>query len=140
MKKIFLLLLLLPLSAWAQPPYNEGSYWAVTSVSTKPGRFDDYIEDLNSLWRRQMEKLKEDGKVKSYTMLSNVHARQGEPDLWLLVEWSSAGAMMDNPMEYWEKMGDSLDIDYDEIGKRAIKREDLRTIMSTSLVRELSFK
>ena len=140
MKKLIFLVLLMPLVAFAQPPFEQGSFWAVTAVETKPGMFDAYVENLDGLWRKQMEKLKDEGKVKSYTMMSNVHARHGEPDLWLMVEWTSAGAMMDNPMEYWEKLMEGMDIDYDEMNERAVKREDLRTIMSTSLLRELSFR
>ena len=42
---------------------SDGSYWTVTSVDTKPGKFDDYLSDLNNVWRKSMDMLIADGKV-----------------------------------------------------------------------------
>ncbi len=89
MKRVFALIaLLLPLSAFSAEgdPHTWGTYWTVTSVDTKPGKFVDYLADLKANYRRSLDMQIADGKVKSYTMFSNVHARQDEPDLWLLVE------------------------------------------------------
>ncbi len=145
MRKILLLipmcmsLLLTPL-AQAQEHYESGSFWAVTSVDTKPGMFDAYMENLDGLWRRQMEMMKEAGKVKNYMMFANVHAREGEPDLWLMVEWTSAGAMMDTPWEEWEAMTNELVGSAEKSQKLDIKRGEIRTLMSDVLLREVSFR
>ncbi|MFT7286066.1 MAG: hypothetical protein ACI87W_000170 [Halieaceae bacterium] len=142
MKKILIALLLtLPLLAVAQDDYNyyEGSYWSVTSVDTKAGMFDAYIDDLDGLWRKQMDLMKASGKIKGYTMFSNVNARQGEPDLWLFVEWTSAGAALDTPRSEWDTMTTKRLGSIEESRERNIARGDLRTIMSNTLLRELSF-
>ncbi len=84
MKKLLMLVLLcVPGLLHAQEHYEPGSYWEVTAVDTKPAMFDAYIEDLDGLWRKQMDALIADGKVKSYRMFANVDARNGEPDLYL---------------------------------------------------------
>ncbi len=126
--------------AQSQEHYESGSFWAVTSVETKPGMFDAYMEDLDGLWRRQMDMMKEAGKIKNYMMFSNVHARQGEPDLWLFVEWTSAGAMMDTTWEEWEAMTEKLVGSMDKSRQLSIKRGDLRTLMSDVLLREVKFR
>lgn len=142
MKKLLLcVILLIPGLLHAQDQhFDAGTYWQVTSVETKPGMFDAYIENLDGLWRKQMDMLKEDGKVVSYRMFTNVSPRHGEPDLYLMVEWSSAAAMMDTPVEYWNEMTKKLTGSLDASRDRAIKREDMRTIMSDSVLREISFK
>ena len=97
---IFAVLLLLPVSLFAQEDYTWGSYWTVTSVETKPGHFDDYIADLKANWRKSLEMQKAEGHVLSYRMFSNVNGREGEPDLWLFVEHKSAGSAYDLPFDY----------------------------------------
>ncbi len=67
MKKLILAVLvaMLPMAATAQDDYSDGTYWTVTSVDTHTGMFDDYISDLNNVWRKSMEMLMADGKVVS---------------------------------------------------------------------------
>ncbi len=140
MKKILVLLLLTPMLAFAEAPFKQGTYWAITSVEVHPGKFDAYIENLNNLWRKQMDRLIEQEKVVSYKMLNNVHPRKGEPDLWLMVEWKSAGEMMDMDDDYWDKLMSDTVGTRDDSAKRNIERGELRTITGNTLVREVSFR
>lgn len=141
MKKILIALLLcLPVSVFAQEDYEMGSYWTVTGVETKPGKFEAYVGDLKSLWRKEMEMLMAAGKIKSYKLFTNVHGRQGEPTMWMMVEWSSAGAMMDTPYEEWAAMTEELVGSMDESRDLSIKRGELRTIMGDTLLREFAFR
>ena len=133
-------LLLLPVSLFAQEDYSWDSYWTVTSVETKPGHFDDYIADLKANWRKSLEMQKAEGHVLSYRMFSNVNGREGEPDLWLFVEHKSAGSAYDLPFDYWEKHAEKLWGSMDKGQKANVKRGDLRTIKSSIMLREMSFK
>jgi hypothetical protein len=141
MKKMLLICLLwLPLGVLAADDYDTGSYWVATAVDTHAGHFDDYVSDLSSVWRKSMDMLVEDGKVKSYRIFSNVHARTGEPDLWLLVEWTSAAAVMDAPDEYWDAQNKKLFGSMEKGKKANIARGEIRTIMGSTLMQELTFK
>lgn len=141
MKKIlFAVLLCLPFVASAQEDYEMGSYWSITGVDTKPGQFEAYVGDLKGLWAKQMDAMIEMGKVKSYKLLANVHARHDEPDMWLMVEWVSAGAMMDTPYEEWQALTKKFVGSEEKSRDLNIKRGDLRTILSESLVREFTFR
>ena len=135
------IVLMLPLSAFSADgdPHKFGTYWTVTSVDTKPARFIDYLADLKANYRRSLDMQVADGKVKSYTMFSNVHARDGEPDLWLLVEWNSGADMLDTPTEYFEGLTAKLFGSLDKGQAASIDRGAMRTIMSTTLLREMSF-
>ncbi|MCP5128902.1 MAG: hypothetical protein H6985_04870 [Pseudomonadales bacterium] len=140
MKKILLILvLLIPFQAMAERDYTSGNYWTVTSVETKPGMYDDYISDLKRVWRKSVEMMKADGKLLSYRMFSNVYPRAGEPDLFLMIEWKSAGDALDMTDEEVEAQSKKLFGSLDKGTEAAIKREDLRTIKSQTLLRELSF-
>ncbi|MEQ8514451.1 MAG: hypothetical protein RIC38_02490, partial [Chromatocurvus sp.] len=61
-------------------------------------------------------------------------------DLWLMVEWKSAGDMLDTPYEYWEAMVDEVVGSQEKSEELAVERGELRTIMGDTLARELMFK
>ena len=89
-----------PFYFYSPRDYDNGTYWTVTAVETKPGMYDAYVTDLKQVWRKSTDMLIADRKVLSYRMFSNVHARQGEPDLYLMIEWKSAGDVLDASDEY----------------------------------------
>ena len=60
--------------------------------------------------------------------------------MWMMVEWSSAGAMMDTPYEEWAAMTEELVGSMDESRDLSIKRGELRTIMGNTLLREFAFR
>jgi hypothetical protein len=137
---VFAVALLMPLIALAEKDYVNGGYWTVTSVDTKEGNFDAYVSDLKNVWRKFMEAGIKDGKIESYQIFSNVHARAGEPDLWLVVQWKSGGELLDTPDEYLDAQAEKFFGSYDKGTEALVKRGDLRTIMSTVLMREINFK
>ena len=137
MKKLLLLLcMIVPFHAWADD-YELGSYWVISGVDTHPGHFDDYIDNINGAWRKSMEMQMEEGIVKSYKILTNVNARTGEPNLWLMVEYTSAGAFLDRPKSYWDEQGKKIWGSMDKGQEENIKRGELRTLMSDVMAREL---
>ena len=141
MKKFLLALtLILPFSALADRDYVNGGYWTVTAVDTKAGKFDAYVSDLNKYWRKSIEAGIKDGKILSYQVFSNVHAREGEPNLWLAVQWKSGADILDTPDEYLDAQTSKLFGSYDDGTVALIERGELRTIMSTVLMRDVTFK
>ncbi|MBE9540253.1 MAG: hypothetical protein IMF06_14315 [Proteobacteria bacterium] len=140
MKRLVLVvLLLLPFGAIAQDDYDFGTYWTVTAVDTKPGHFDGYLTDLKAGWRKSLDIQIKDGKVVSYQMFANVNPRDGEPNLWLLVEWKSGAAMLDTPKEYWDAHTKKLWGSQKKGEEEGMKRGELRTLMGDTLMREISF-
>jgi hypothetical protein len=139
-KMAFLVLLLLPFNALADRAYTNGNYWTVTSVDTHAGMYDEYMADLNVVWRKSLDMLKKDGKVLSYRVFNNVHPRDSEPNLFLMVEWKSAGDVLDASDEYWDAQEKKLFGSVDNGTKANVKRGEMRTIMSQTFLREQSFK
>lgn len=137
---LFVVALILPFSALADRDYENGSYWTVQSVDTKPGKFDAYVSDLNQYWRKSMDEMVKEGKILSYQIFSNVLPRDGEPDLWLLLQWKNGAEMLDTSDEYWDAQTKKLFGSIDQGTQATVERGDLRTIMSNVLMREVSFK
>jgi hypothetical protein len=137
---LFFITVLVSLSAVSEREYINGGYWTVTSVDTKEGKFDAYVSDLNKYWRKSMEAGIKEGKILGYQVFSNVHARDGEPNLWLAVHWKSGADILDTPDEYFDAQTEKLFGSYDDGTEALVKRGDLRTIMSTVLMREVTFE
>ena len=74
-----------PLPAAAQnDPFIGGDYVSVTGVSIDDGHYMDYASFLSGFYKAQEDFAVKQGWQTSYEMLSNVHPRKGEPDLYLL--------------------------------------------------------
>ena len=119
--------------------WENGNVVSVTEVHIKPGMFNAYVNDLNSLWRKFNEEQKKDGDIVSYAMFSNTYAREGEPDLYLTVTYRNWAAF-DRGIEYFEEMAERLQGSTEQFRQASVKREDLRTIGSTYVLQEVKFK
>jgi len=65
-------------------PLKSGEYWDVGAISIDDGHFGDYADFLASEYRKNMQFQQSKGWIKGYHILSNVNARDGEPDLYLV--------------------------------------------------------
>jgi hypothetical protein len=119
--------------------WENGNIVAVTEVHTKPGMFNAYVNDLNGLWRKFNEAQKKDGDIVSFSMFTNTSPREGEPDLYLTVTYKN-WATFDRGIEYFEALGDKLLGSQDKIREAGMDREQLRTIGSTYVLQQITFK
>ena len=137
-----ILLALSPLPATAQTTervWDQGTVWSITYVETKPNMFNSYLKNLSHVWRAFLEKQKEEGDVISYTMLNVQNTRDGEPDLILMTEFKNM-AVFDRGIDYFEQMSAEVMGSLEDMQQDNVSREELRTIRSTVLAREILFK
>ena len=133
---------ILPATAIAQDAervWENGSVWTVSQIETKPGHFNDYIKDLSNVWRKYLDAQKRDGFVLSYKMLNVNFARDGEPDLILLVEYKNWAAF-DQGVEYFEKLAQELQGSIKSAQVANINREELRSLRGGLVAQEVKFK
>jgi hypothetical protein len=91
------------------------------------------------VWRKFLDAQKEDGDVIRYGMYSNPNSREGEPDLFLTVTFKNWAAF-DRGVEYFEKLGAQILGSTEEMREANIDRGQLRTIGSTYVLQEITFK
>ena len=65
-------------------PVKSGEYWDVASISVDDGHFPDYVDFLAGEFRKRNDFSVSKGWIKGYRIFSNVNARDGEPDLYLV--------------------------------------------------------
>lgn len=134
--------------AWAAPavaagkvqsadrPYTQGSVWRISYVQTKPGHFEDYLNDIAKVFERFQEAQIAKGRVLSYKVLRLVDARDNEPNLLLMVEYPNF-AVLDTPDSVWDEARKELFGTMQKERGAAIDRETLRTLRGEVLVQEL---
>jgi hypothetical protein len=120
-------------------PMYGADYWDVTAVDVKDGGSWKYTNWLSDEWRKNSEFAKSKGWIKDYVILSNVHARKGEPDLYIIriIESVPSGAEGEKRQkEYaaWSKKSEQAMVD--ESGNRAEYRE----VQGSSLLQVLKFR
>jgi hypothetical protein len=142
MLAVLLLSTLISTTAMAQDHtrnWDNGHVVNVSEVHIKPGMFNAYINDLNGLWRKFQEEQMKDGSVISYNMYGNPAAREGEPDLYLVVTYKNWAAY-DLGEEYFNKIRDKVIGSDDAMRSAGIKREELRTLGSSQNLQEIKFR
>ena len=130
---------ILSIAAEDEYSYTEGSVLDVTSVRTKPGMFDTYMQWLRSNFKPMMEEQKKAGIVLSYAIYAGSPRTPKDPDLYLVVEYKNMAALDDlnaktDPIskKYFATLGAA--------NKAAADRESIREILGDELIRELKLK
>lgn len=78
----------LPATAQAQESsYTPGTVWSAQRIKVMPGQFENYMDWLATEWKKIQEFGKSEGWIVDYHVLSTNYAREGEPDLVLVVEY-----------------------------------------------------
>ncbi len=120
-------------------PYENGPVWQISQVTTKPGRFEDYMKFVAGPWRAEQENPKKAGYVLDYKVLNLQDNRDGEPDLLLMVEYKNMAAF-DAPMSVSDTVDKQVFGSASAAQTANIDREQIRHVGSTILTRELALK
>lgn len=120
-------------------PLVGGDYWTVTGIDIKDGGGLKYTQWLASEWKKNSEFAISKGWLKSYKLLSNVHARHGEADLYLVRVFESMPSGAEGEKRYAEYM-EWQSKSEEQMEAESGNRAEYREVMSTSMLQELSFR
>ena len=122
-----------------EPPFIGGDYWEVTGIKTADGAGLKYSRWLAGEWRKNSEFAKSQGWIKEFMVISNVHGRSDEPDLYLIRVFENMATVAEGEERrkaYMAWVKKSMDKMQEESGNRA----EYRTVMSTSLLQHMKFR
>jgi hypothetical protein len=135
-------LLLVPVMSVAadeERSYTEGSVLDVTSVRTKPGMFDAYVQWLDSTFKPMMEEQKKAGVILSFAVYSGSPKAPSEPDLYLVIEYKNMAAL-DDLNAKTDPISKKFYASLSAANKAMADRESIREILGDELIRELKLK
>ncbi len=126
-------------SAQSDAPYIEGPVWNITMVKVKPGMGDEYLKGLAKTFKGSLEEAKKQNLVLDYKILLGNAATPQDFDILLMVE-SKNMAALDNGREKFDPIARKTVGTTDQQQAIQVKRLDVREIMGTKLMREITLK
>jgi hypothetical protein len=126
-------------SAQSDAPYTEGPVWNITMVKAKPGMGDEYLKSLAKTLKLSLEEAKKENLILDYKILLGNAATPQDFDILLMVE-SKNMAALDNGREKFDPIARKIVGTTDQQQAIQVKRLDIREIMGTKLMREITLK
>lgn len=126
-------------SSGSNAPYTEGTVTQVTFVRTKAGMTDDYLKNLAKNYRLAMDEAKKGNAIVSYRMFLGDPANQDDFDIMLMVEYKNMAAL-DGVREKMDPIEMRIAGGEDQARQGSIKRSEIRDILGTKTMREITLK
>ena len=108
-------------------------------IHTKPGMGDDYLKGLAKSLKTTLEEEKKQGLVLSYKILLGSAATPGDYDILNMVEFKNMAAL-DGLREKTDPIALKMIGSEDQQRQMAMKRVELREIVGSKLMREITLK
>lgn len=130
----------LSLNARAQDErqYADGAVTDVAYIRVEYGRFEEYIDWLNSTWKPTMEATKKAGLIIDYKIFRAIPKSPDEPNIVRMITYKDMAAL-DKGVEEEEvakKVIGSTEVQ----NKARVGRNEYRTLLGSELIRELVLK
>ena len=120
-------------------PYTEGSVWTLSMIKTKTGLGDEYLKQITGTVKPVYEEAKKQKIVLSYKILNGESSTPHDFNILILVEypnWAAFDALRDKMDPVIAKVMGSQD----QQKEMAVKRLDVREILGTKTMREITLK
>jgi len=108
-------------------------------VKTKYGMTDDYLKGLAKTFKGTLDEAKKQNLIIDYKILLGDSAMPHDFDILLMVE-SKNMAAFDGAREKFDPIAKKIEGSEDQQRQTAIKRVDIREILGSKLMREITLK
>jgi len=125
--------------AQSDAPYTEGPVWTITMVKTKYGMTDDYLKGLAKTFKGTLEEAKKQNLVMDYKILIGDSSNAQDYDILLLVQQPNM-ASLDNSREKFDPIAKKIEGSLEQQRNTATQRTQIREILGTKLMREITLK
>lgn len=120
-------------------PYTEGTVSEMTFVRSKPGMTDDYLKNLAKNYRAVMDDAKKQNAIVGYRIFLGDPANKDDFDIMLMVEYKNMAAL-DGLREKMDPIGLRIGGGEDQARQASVKRAEIRDILGTKTMREITLK
>ena len=126
-------------AAGSSAPYTEGSVWVLSMIKTKTGLSDEYLKQIAGTVKPVYEEAKKQKIILSYKILDGDASNPHDFNILILVEypnWAAFDTLRDKMDPLLAKVMGSEEQRKD----MAVKRLDVREILGTKTMREITLK
>lgn len=125
--------------AQSSAPYNEGPVWVLSMVKTKTGLADEYFKQISGTVKPVYEELKKQKLVLDYKILSGEASDPHDFNILILVEYPNMAAF-DHLRDKMDPIAEKVMGSADQRKDMAVKRLEIREILGTKTMREVTLK
>jgi hypothetical protein len=119
--------------------YTEGPVVNVTAVRTEPGKFDAYMNYLDTAFKASMEASKKMGDVISYRVVTVEPRGENDPDLYLVITYKN-WATQDGATAKADAITKMTEGSLEAANKSVVERGKIRRILGSWTGQELDLK
>jgi hypothetical protein len=109
------------------------------AVRTEYGKFDDYMNYLNTSWKQQQEAGKKAGYILSYKVLQVEPRGENDPDVYLVVTFKNWAAM-DGATAKADAIFKQVLGSVAASNQGAVDRSKIRRVLGSTTMQELDLK
>lgn len=120
-------------------PYIEGSVWALTMIKTKTGLDDDYFKQISGTVKPVYEEMKKQKFILDYKVLSGDSFGKDDYNIIIMVEYPNMAAL-DGLRDKMDPIVAKVMGNETQQRETAVKRLDIREIIGTKTMRQITLK
>jgi hypothetical protein len=120
-------------------PYNEGPVWTLTMIKTKTGLADEYLKQITETVKPVYDEEKKQKIILDYKILNGEASSAQDFNILILVEYPNWAAF-DNLRDKMDPIVEKVMGAEDKRRETAVKRLDIREILGTKTMREITIK
>jgi len=120
-------------------PYTEGPVWTLTMVRTKSGLDDDYLRQISGTVKPVYEAEKSQKVIVDYKILQGDANGPNDANIIIMVEYANMAAL-DGLRDKMDPIIEKVMGNEDQRRTTAVKRLDIREILGTKTMREITLK
>jgi hypothetical protein len=120
-------------------PYIEGPVWTMTMVRTKAGMDDDYLRQISGTVKPVYDEEKKQKIILDYKILHGDAMGPNDSNIVIMVEYPNMAAL-DGLREKMDPLIEKVMGNEDQRRATAVKRLDIREILGTKTLREITLK
>src|SRR5438477_5780380 len=120
-------------------PYNEGPVWTLTMIKTKTGLADEYIKQITGTVKPVYDEEKKQKVILDYKILNGEAADPHDFNILILVEYPNWAAF-DTLRAKMDPVVAKVMGSEEQRKELAVKRLDVREILGTKTMREITLK
>ena len=120
-------------------PYNEGPVWTLTMIKTKTGLADEYLKQITGTVKLVYDEEKKRKIILDYKILNGKASGPQDFNILILVEYPNWAAF-DNLRDKMDPILEKVMGTEDQRRAIAVKRLDIREILGTKTMREITLR
>jgi hypothetical protein len=120
-------------------PYTEGPVWVLTMIKTKTGLGDDYLKSINGTVKPVYDEEKKQKIILDYKILNGDASGSQDFNILIMVQYPNMAAL-DGLREKMDPIIEKVMGSEDQRRATAVKRLDIREILGTKTMREITLK